>query len=95
MKVKNFSGKDRWCSLCRDEMSIKSNLFYNVGIDKIVGIVDNGTARSEFNAAHNASLLMIRGIFSKWSQPLTYVLSHSTCPSDLLEPLIIGAMKLD
>lgn len=85
MKVNTFKEENKLCVLCVDEMSIKANLFYNSGTDQVVGLEDCGQGDRIFKPAHNATVLMVRGIYSKWKQPLCYYFFHSTCPGGTLK----------
>lgn len=90
-KVQNFPVKDRICSLCFDEMAIKANLFYNGSMDQIVGFADTGNRR-HFRPAQSATTIMIRGIFSKWSQPVGFIFNEHSCSSGILRQLIEGTV---
>lgn len=58
--------------LCVDEMYIKANLFYDRTNDSIVGLAENEEGVRSFKPALTVSVLMLRGLFSKWKQPLAY-----------------------
>ncbi|KAG8233298.1 hypothetical protein J437_LFUL013465 [Ladona fulva] len=64
---------DKVCALCADEMSIKTNLFYNISADEVVGFCDDGVEKT-FKVAKSVLVLMVRGISSSWKQPLAYFL---------------------
>ncbi|XP_074028845.1 uncharacterized protein isoform X2 [Leptinotarsa decemlineata] len=59
LRVPLMSGKGKDCILCIDEMSIKSNLFYNVSRDVVVGFEDLQNKRST-NIATSALVTMVR-----------------------------------
>lgn len=42
IKAKSMTEKDKHSTLCIDEMSIKSNLFFDINCDKIIGYEDFG-----------------------------------------------------
>lgn len=42
LKAIQMDEQDRVCSICVDEMSLKSNLYYNYGTDEVIGLEDNG-----------------------------------------------------
>ena len=86
-KVQNFSIKDQQCVLIFDEMSIKSGLTYDIARDCIEGYEDFGfLGRTDFIANH-ATVFMVRGLYSKWKQPLCYFLSSGSINSDKLRQL--------
>lgn len=92
MKVANFREEDKLCTLCVDEMSIKTNLFYNKMSDLVVGFEDHGNGTRVFKPAGFATVLMARGIFSNWKQPFSYFLFNSGCPGVLLKNIVEEAI---
>ena len=64
LKVENFRGENKLCTLCVDEMSIKSNLFYDRMSDVVIGFEDHGSGIKVFKPAAYVIVLMIRGFFS-------------------------------
>jgi hypothetical protein len=81
LKAKHFSGEALECVICADEMSIKSNLYYDIGADEIIGYHQMGD-KKEFLPANNDLATMARGIFENWKQPIAYVYVNTTCNSD-------------
>ncbi|KAJ3634715.1 hypothetical protein MTP99_007661 [Tenebrio molitor] len=57
LKVDTFQQEDKLCMLCVDEMSIKANMFYNIGLDSVIGLEDVGSKKA-FKPAMNATVLM-------------------------------------
>ena len=55
-------------------MSIKEGLLYNVGRDIIEGFEDFGHIGQTRYIAIHAIVFMIRGLASKWKQPIGYFL---------------------
>ena len=79
-KVMHTSPKDRLCTLCMDEISLKTNLFYSVLADKIIGLEDYGGGYRTNKVATSALVVLIRShlwemettswlLFGKWSMP--------------------------
>lgn len=68
---------DRICVLCMDEMSLKTNLFYNSSADIVIGLEDNGRTRTN-KPASSVTVLMVKGIKSAWKQPIAYCFSATT-----------------
>ena len=92
-KVQSFDLDNRQCVLVFDEMSLESSLTYNSSADVIEGYEDFGDlGRTEFIANH-ATVFMVRGLKSKWKQPLCYFLSSGTISSDLLHKLTIRCIR--
>lgn len=72
IKTKTMLDQDKHCILCIDEMSLKSNLFYETGCDKIVGFQDIGSTKKDSSICKNALVIMARGLYSPWKQPFAY-----------------------
>jgi len=79
-KLQAFSDRDKVCALMIDEMSLKSGLHYDSGIDTIIGFEDYGAGLGRrSNVVTSALVFMVRGLASNWKQPIAYVLTPSTC----------------
>jgi hypothetical protein len=91
LKVGTFQQEDKLCMLCVDEMSIKVNIFYNIGLDSVIGLEDVGSKKA-FKPAMNATVLMVRGLHGNWKQPLAYHFVNSTCPGNMLEDIVVEAI---
>ncbi|XP_074040070.1 uncharacterized protein [Leptinotarsa decemlineata] len=87
-KITTMLDQDKHCFLCVDEMALKSNLFYNTGSDEIVGLQDYGNGSKEFITANHATVIMIRGLYFNWKQPLAYFLVNETLRADDLKLII-------
>ncbi|KAK9709679.1 Transposase protein [Popillia japonica] len=92
-KIDNFNERNRFYILCVDEMTIKSHLFYCIGDDRIVGFEDYGPNHRTFKPASTATVLLVRGVYSKWSQPLSFFFSHTTCPGYILKNILFEAIS--
>ncbi|XP_063390799.1 uncharacterized protein LOC134676371 [Cydia fagiglandana] len=71
VKVSKMSEKEKLCALCFDVMRVSKNLWYEVNNDFLCGMqeIDQvlGPAPAEY-----AAVLMIRGLYSKWTQPVSF-----------------------
>ncbi|XP_074041587.1 uncharacterized protein [Leptinotarsa decemlineata] len=92
-KIDSFQAQSKYCLLCFDEMSIKANLFYERNQDYIIGLAMGDTGEKIFKPTLTASVFMIRGIYSKWKQPIAYFLCHTSCPANLLHNLLNEAVQ--
>ncbi|KAI4461421.1 transposase protein [Holotrichia oblita] len=93
-KIDNYNEMNRFCILCVDEMTIKSNLFYCIGDDRIIGFENYGQNDRTFKPASTATVLLVRGSKnSKWSQPLSFFFSHTTCPGHVLKNFLFQAIS--
>lgn len=84
IKVKTMLEQDKHCTLCIDEMALQSNLYYNTGRDELVGLHDLGNGNKEFSYAKNALVIMARGLYSNWKQPVAYFFLKSQFPAATL-----------
>ena len=78
VKAKVMNDRDRNVSLVFDEMSIKQALLYNEKRDTIEGFEDFGFIGKTKYIANHAIAFVVRGLASKWKQPLGYFLSFRT-----------------
>lgn len=82
-RAKRMKPDDRLCCLLFDEMSLTPHFDYNKKSDRIIGLVDNGITTQNKIADH-ALVVMIRGIFKNYKQPISYTFcSGSTKKDDL------------
>ncbi|CAG9827175.1 unnamed protein product, partial [Diabrotica balteata] len=88
LKVNTMLDQDKHCSICIDEMSIKSNLFFDTGRDEIVGLYDIGNGKKESIIAQNVLVIMVRGLYSNWKQQLAYFFINTTFEANHLLPII-------
>ena len=75
VKVNGMDCRDKNVVLVFDEMSIEEGLLYNVGRDIIERFEDFGHIGQTRYIANHAIVFMIRGLASKWKQPIGYFLS--------------------
>ena len=88
--------QEKICTLCMDEISLKTNLFYDIPADKIVGLEDFGSNYRTNKVATSALVFLVRSITGNWKQPLGYVLVNGACDKDETERLMKEAIdKLD
>jgi len=66
-----MSIKDKVCILMWDEISIQSNIMYDVRKDIIYGYEDWGNNRTSKVADH-ALVFMLRGLNTGWKMPISY-----------------------
>lgn len=89
MKVSSFKIPNKYCVLCIDEMAIKANLFYDRASDCVVGLAQNESNNMLiFKPALSACTLLLRGLYSRWKQPIGYYFHHTSCPAQTLKDVI-------
>lgn len=76
VKVQTMEPSEKECVLIFDEIKLKSFLEYNVTQDVIEGFEDLGENRRKPRIANTGLVFMIRGLFSRWKQPISY---YVTC----------------
>jgi len=59
------------CVLCADEISIKSNLFYNISKDEIIGFNETNN-RKTYDPPKFVLVLMIQDRNDNWKQPIAF-----------------------
>ena len=82
--LQKMSGKDRYCCLLFDEMSIRENVWFNQKFDCIEGFEDLGSQGRTCSIANHALLFMLRGLHRKWKQPVAYYLSRGSTKAEML-----------
>lgn len=76
-KIRNLSESEKYCIICADEVSLKRHLHYQIDKDKVVGFHEINEIQTK-EIATQAFVVMARGIFAKWKQPLAFCfLGHS------------------
>ena len=87
LKVSSMSENSRQCALTFDEISLKSALQYNPQRDVIEGFEHYGdSGQSKYMATH-ALAFMVRGLATKWKQPVGYFLSAGPVTGKTLQSL--------
>lgn len=88
IKIRSFTTKEKECILAMDEMSIKSHLAFDKRVDKILGFNDVGSSTRKSTPATNALVVMVKGIMSKWKQPLCFYFVDSNCSAKSLYSIL-------
>ena len=91
-KVSQMSDMEKLCSLCMDEISLKTYLFYSIPEDIIVGLEDFGGGYHTNKVTTSALVLLAWSISRKWKQPIGYILVNGACPTDILEHVMKEAL---
>jgi hypothetical protein len=91
-KVNTMNATGRLCLISFDEISLKSNIFYQSNTDELVGLEDFGDGIKTNCVASSPIVFMARGVVDNWKQPLAYYLVNesysSTKVREKLEELI-------
>ena len=95
-KVAHMNDMEKLCTLCIDEISLKSHLYYSIPADKIIGLEDFGGGYRSNKTATSGLTILIRSISGNWKQPIGYALVNGSCSTDILDGLVREAIdKLD
>ena len=90
-KTSSMSSQDKVVAVAFDEMSIRKAPTYDQGRDAIEGIAEAPTKTHDI--ADHALVFMVRGLCSKWKQPVGYFLSSG--PMRGLEMKMLLLMCID
>ncbi|KAF0746202.1 THAP-type domain-containing protein [Aphis craccivora] len=78
LKFKNLKEDAKDCVLCVDEMAIKTNLFYNLSKDSIIGF-NHSSEKKTYEPAKHVLCFMVRSLNYKWKQPVAYYFINNSC----------------
>jgi len=84
--------RDRLCVLLMDEMSLKEAITYDHHNDRVLGLEDFGTSKSN-GVANHVTVFMIRGLYKKLKQSFAYFFSMGTMKDDKPKSLMIDAIR--
>ena len=87
-KFLGVSLKERACTICFDEMSIKVDLEYTKKYDFVEGFEDFGGGERSNLESKYALVFVARGVYNNWKIPLAYFLSNKGVDSDKLIMII-------
>ncbi|KAL4089040.1 hypothetical protein QTP88_024118 [Uroleucon formosanum] len=90
-KISSFKPEALDCILCADEMALKTNLFYNVSKDKIIGFHESNSHK-KYEPAKYALVLMPRGINENWKQPIAHFHVSSSYTGTDIKDIIISTI---
>ncbi|CAH2105412.1 unnamed protein product [Euphydryas editha] len=90
--VKKMSKEKRLVNLIFDEISLSPGLFYNSALCQITGFEDMGHERHKIIADH-ALVFMIKGIKSKFKQPICFTFCHGCTKKADLKNLLTNVLK--
>ena len=87
---------EKICTLCIDEIWLKSHFFYNVPDDEIIGLEDFGNGVRSKKIATSVLAFLTRSNSESWKQTIGHALVNGFCPTDYLDGLTREAIeKLD
>ena len=87
-RVDTLPALSKICALLMDEVSLKSNTFYDPSKDSIICLEEYGKGSSLDLVATSALVVMVRGVISNWKQPVSYYLVHETSKSEQLKDIL-------
>jgi len=91
LKISNFKSEALDCTLCADEMALKTHLFYSLRKDEIIGFHQTNSTKT-YDPAKFAFVLMICGINVQWKQPIAYFLVSGSCTGNDLHNIIMSTI---
>lgn len=78
-KVNDSSTQYKYCTLAIDEMSIKENVQYSFGRDRLVGFSDFEEDSLDSSIASYCTAILAQGLFENWKQPVGFWFVKSAC----------------
>lgn len=88
-RAKKLVRRDKICSLIFDEMSLKASLTYMSKYGIITGFENFGGETTSGRFADRVLMFMLRGIQSKWIQPIAFYF----CESPVKTPQLVHCIK--
>ena len=92
-KVVNMASECKLCMIAMDEISIKESLIYNVEKDEIEGYEDFGSLGRTKYVANHAIAFLVRGLTTKWKQPVGYFLSSGPISGETLKNVLFECIE--
>ena len=92
-KVALQSDQERLYAVVMDEMAIKEALLYNAEMDALEGFEDFGRLGKTKFVANHALVFMVRGLTSKWKQPVGYFLSSGPMTGATMKELLCECIQ--
>ena len=92
-KLRGALASDRRVVISFDEMQLRAKLTYLRGEDRVEGFEDFGSFGRTGRFADHALVFMVRGISSRWKQPIGYFHSAGTTPASVLEQLLVACIR--
>lgn len=83
----------RNCTICIDEMSLKTHLYYNRSLGEIIGLEDYGTERVNHIAKY-ALVVMAHGIAYDWRHVVGYVFTEKPCSAGKVCELLLEVVRM-
>jgi hypothetical protein len=93
-QVEKLPEIDRTCALLFDEISLQPFLQYNKKYDALDGFENYGAER-KLKLADHAMVFMVKGLATKWKQPLMYVFTQNAMKKEVAKNIkeIITALQ--
>lgn len=91
LKMKNLKDDAKDFMLCVDEMAIKTNLFYNLSKDCIIGF-NNSYDQKTYEPAKHVLCFMIRSLNYNLKQPVAYYFINNSCTGITLQNTIVAVI---
>ena len=92
IKVEKFPQLSKFCNICIDTASIKSNLFYMINRDEVIGFEDYGDGKKSILPAGEVAVVMVKSTMDKWQQPLAYFLLNKSFDSEKSKCVILDCI---
>lgn len=91
-KLQNLPDMAKNCLICMDEISLKTNLYFNKSSGQIIGLEDYGNYKTRL-PANFALVVMARGITHHYTHLLGYFFVNSACSAKILKQIVLNCVK--
>ena len=88
-KATSITAQECVCAIVFDEMSLKTALHY----DSIVAYENYGEFGCTHNTANHVLVVMARGLYSHWKQPLAYFYVSNSTAAERLKQILEKCLK--
>ena len=92
-KVLSMSSECKLCMIAMDEMPIKESLIYNVERDQVEGYEDLTAWVGPSTSPIMPIVFLVRGLRTKWKQPVGYFLSSGPLSGDIMKTLLLECIQ--
>jgi hypothetical protein len=97
-RTEAMQAMEKYCVLTFDGMSLKTKLQYSEQQDKVLGFVDlddfGDSLMVTAEGAKQALQFMVRGVSTRWKQPLGHFFGSHSVKSDILKQMLKCAVSL-
>lgn len=91
--IKNMPMEEKVIIVMWDEISLQSNVTFDVKKDRVIGFAEWGTSYKTDKIVDHSNTFMIRGLKSGWKLPLAFNFCQGTTPTEEIAEEIRAVVK--